>query len=508
MATQEFTVIDLDGPRLCVLGAVVSGGSVDVVRWRSATRPEAIADTAVAVGAWLGRELREGGFGRSRVVMSVRRNDVVLKQLSIPGGPSVSESSIAGAVRLQMIRQLTMSMEGTAVDYTVMPARPDGQMGIMAGAMPADRAQWCREAAQAAGCKLRRIGLRSSGAAAVLAEVSQRRAGPVLGVCIGDHSTEFVVVEDGQMVMARAAELARPADEELDAYIQKLGVEAKRTWMSYRAAAPGRELELVGVLGDGSLAQRVGAACAGVLGVAVEQVMPPGIVALTAGVPEHDRGMMTALAGLMVESVLETPRLDFANPRKMPDLAARRRQAVLAAAAVLIIVGGGAMVASKKSLGGLQGQLDSLRAEESALRKKVDGFLLTHARVSHIEQWQQARVEWLPHIHRLSDELPSPHDSTADEFGGKMIATTFYDTKGRSSYPGGQWGSRLRSTFDVSGKVSNRTIAADLRERLLHGKIYTVESVGPDTPDRYSVELVTSLPVPTVPQAVAKEGGK
>ena len=508
MAAQEFTVIELDGARLCLLGATVSAGSVEVVRWHSAVRPEAIADTAVAVGAWVGRELREGGFARTRVVLSVRRNDVVLKQLSIPAGPSVSESSIAGAVRLQMVRQLTMSMDGTAVDYTVMPARGEGPVTVIAGAMPAERVQWCHELAQAAGCKLRRIGLRSSGAAAVLAEISQRRSGPVLGVCMGPSSTEFMVVEDGQMTMARAAELACPADEELEGYIQKLGVEAKRTWMTYRASSPARELEMVGVLGDGALSRRVGEACAGALGVPAEHVALPSAVTCNANVPEHDRSMMSALAGLLLEGALGAPGLDFANPRKMPDVAARRRQAVLAAAAVLIIVGGGATVASKKSLGALQRELDTVRAEESSLKKQVDAYLVTHARVSHIEQWRQARVEWLPHIHKLSEELPSPHDSTADEFGGKMLAAAFYDPKGKSSYPGGQWGTRMRSTFDISGKVSNRAIAADLRERLLHGKLYTVESVGPDTPDRYSIELVTNLPAPSAARAIAKEGGK
>ena len=43
--------------------------------------------------------------------------------------------------------------------------------------------------------------------------------------------------------------------------VPQLAVEAKRTWMSYRSATPGLEVDLVAVLGDGDLAKQVGAAC-------------------------------------------------------------------------------------------------------------------------------------------------------------------------------------------------------------------------------------------------------
>jgi hypothetical protein len=209
---------------------------------------------------------------------------------------------------------------------------------------------------------------------------------------------------------------------------------------------------------------------------------------------------MAALAGLLVESVLGKPGLNFASPRKAPDLAARRRQAVLAAALLIIAFGGFGLVASKKSLGSMKSTLDTLQAEETRLKKQVDQYLALHARVNHIEQWKQARVDWLPHIHKLSETLPSTHDSTTDEFTGKFLASAFYDPKGKSQYPGGEWTTRVQTVFDLAGKVDNRTIAADLRERLLADKIYSVESRGPDTPDRYSVELATHLPRPELPK--------
>jgi hypothetical protein len=499
---KEITVIELDGSRLSALSAHVTPGGVDIARWHTASRPEGVSgEDAGAVGAWLGGELKSAGLPRSRVILAMARNDVVIKPLTLPVGEGVSEDSIAGAVRLQMVRQLTMSMDGTSIDYTVMPGRTPDTVGVIAGAMPGPRVQWVRDVASAAGCRLVRIGLRCSGASALLAELSQRRSGPVLGIAVGAMTTEFVVVEDGQMMLARAAELPRPSDVgEYEAFVQRLAVEAKRTWMSYRSATPGLEVELVAVLGDGDLARQVGTVCGQGLNVPGEIVPLPTVAARSCNVPEPDRGTMASLAGLLVEGVLGTPTLDFANPRKAPDLAARRRQLVLAAALLLIVTGGFGYVASKKSLNALNAQLETLRSEEGRLKKQVEQYLALDARVNHVEQWKNARVDWLPHIKKLSDTLPSPHDSTTDEFTGKLAVTTFYDPKGKTQYPGGEWVTRTNTVFDLAGKVDNRTIAAGLRERLLADKIYSVESRGPDTPDRYSVELATHLRRPELPK--------
>ncbi|HYE60486.1 MAG TPA: hypothetical protein VD997_00695 [Phycisphaerales bacterium] len=501
MGSREVTIIELDGARLSALSANVTAGGVDIARWHTATRPESVApDNAKAVGEWLGKELKDAGIPRSRVILAMARNDVVLKPLTLPASDDLNEASIAGAVRLQMVRQLTMSMDGTAIDYMIMPGRAQGTIGVIAGAMPGHRVQWARDVAAAAGCKLKRIGLRCSGAAALLAELSQRRSGPVLGIAVGATTTEFVIVEDGQMMLARVAELPRPESaSEYEAFVQRLAVEAKRTWMSYRSATPGLEVDLVAVLGDGELAREVASACGKGLGVPGEMVPLPSLAARSCNVPEAERGTMAALAGLLIEGVVGKPGLDFANPRKAPDLAARRRQGVLAAALVLIVVGGFGLVASKKSLGSMQAKLDTLRAEEGRLKRNLDQYLALHARVNHIEQWKNARVDWLPHIHKLSETLPSPHDSTTDEINGKFLASTFYDPKGKSQYPGGEWTTRVQTVFNLDGKVDNRTIAAGLRERILSDKIYTVESRGPDVPDRYAIELATHLPRPELP---------
>ncbi len=508
-AKREYTVLELDGARLCALSAVVTAGNVEVTRWHTAECPAGTqADNAATVGSWIGEELRTAGLDTARTVLAVGRNDVVLKPISLPAAEGLGEASIAGAVRLQMVRQLTMAVDGAAIDYAVMPTKSDGSMVVLAGAMPGERVKWLKNMAEAADCRLARIALRCSGAAAQLGEVSQRRAGPVLGVVVGRTTTEFVVVEDGQMVLARATDLTLPeSTDDLAAFAQRLAIEAKRTWVSHPPTSGGAELEFVGVLGKGDVASLVAAACGEVLGVTGQVVGLPPVVKCHCDVPEADRGTMSALVGLLTEQVQGRPMLDFANPRKAPDVAAKMRQAVLVGTLLLILVGGVSIVMAQKRLGALRSERDVALAEEASQRKQLEQYLIVHARINHMEQWRNARVDWLPHIRRLSDELPDPHDSTTDELTGRMASNSFYDPRGKSTYPGGEWKTGMRSTFSLSGKVDNRTVAAELRERLLTDGVYQVGSRGPDMPDRYSMELVTSLPSPAA-KPLAKPAGQ
>jgi hypothetical protein len=197
------------------------------------------------------------------------------------------------------------------------------------------------------------------------------------------------------------------------------------------------------------------------------------------------------LVGLLVEEMLGRPGLDFANPRKLPDKAAAVRQKALAAAFVALAIGGFGYVAAKKSLGRMNDTLQTLQAREADLRKQADQYLILHAKVNHIEQWEQAKVDWLGHVRELSDQLPDPHDAVVDELTGRMSGMAVYDPKGRT-YPGGEWSAREQAVFEVSGKVENRQVTTDLRERLLGGGVYRVECRGPDMADKFSLELLTS----------------
>jgi hypothetical protein len=494
---REYSLLEIDGPRLTAVSAVVTGDRIAVRRWLVATRPETVAgDRAAAVGEWIGGEFARAQLAKSRTILAVSRGDVVLKQLTLPPSPDLSPHDLANVVRLQMVRQLTMQIEGTAIDYLPPVHRVAGSeaqnMSVMAGAMPSDRVAWCREVTQSAGLKLQRIGLRCFGAAALLADLSQRRSGAVLGIAIGAGSAEFVVVEDGQLSFARAADIPRPAQGSVDkdAFAERLAVEAKRTWMGFRGVRPGGEPELVAVIGESELSKRVGERCAAALSCAWDLVGMPSFVDVPDAMSESDRALLAPLLGLLSETLLNRPSLDFANPRKLPDRGARRRQLVLASVLGLIVAGGVGKIAADRALGKLIVERSELSAKEVDMRKELDQFLIDHARLNHFERWTSARVDWIGHLKHISQEMPAPTAGVVDDLSGRLFAATSFTMGG--NYLAGKWAQNAEITFDLGGKVESRQTASDLRERLLASNDYGVESLGPDAPDHYVLSLTSA----------------
>src|SRR5690606_25848000 len=95
-------------------------------------------------------------------------------------------AELPGMVRLQMLRQLTVSPDTASIDFAEIPsagsghganlAQPSG-LTVLSGALQGDRLEWRRAVAAGAGIKLGRVALKSAGAAALLAALSQRRGG-------------------------------------------------------------------------------------------------------------------------------------------------------------------------------------------------------------------------------------------------------------------------------------------------------------------------------------------
>lgn len=524
---QVLNVIDLDGPRLSVLSASIAGSRIVVRSWLTVPRPEDVAaDDADAVGKWVGEELKKAGVHRNRSLLAVSRSDVVLKPMDFPVATGMSEAELAGAVRLQMSRQLTMPLEGTAIDYAKLSEKPaDGgqlsSVGVLAGAMPADRVNWCRAMSRAAGLTLHRIGLRCCGVAALLGGLSQRKDGPVLGIAPGWASAEFVVVRDGQMVFARAVDISRPGPgEDLTAYADRLAVEAKRTWMSYQGARGSAPVQVVAVVAEPELAVAIGERAHQSLEVAWDAVAAPAGVEFAASIGVEGREAAISLLGMIVEEAIDRPRLDFANTKKAVDRSAVRRQRVLLAVMAAIFVGGAAWVVSQQSLDSLTRRVAAAKQTQTERKEEFDRFQMEYLRVNHLERWRSVKVDWLAHLGAINEQLPDPRQATADEVSGRVASAEVSFTPKKTEFADDDWTAQQLLEFVVRGRVNHRDVAADLRGRLMNSKLYTVENKGPDVPDKFSLSLLTTQATPAEktdrPQppaapaapAAAKEKGK
>jgi hypothetical protein len=498
MSSGKHTVIEIDGGRLTAVWGEVRPGSVVVDGWCTANRPDGLAmDDARAVGTWVQQELSTANVPRGKVTLAAGRSEVVLKLLTLPrveGG--AVDGELAAMVRLQMMRQITVGGETAAIDYVAGRATEDG-VPTLAAAMPGERLDWYREMSRAAGLKPIRLALKCDAIAALLADITQRRDGAALGVCVGASSTEFIVIERGRLEAARAVELVRPGAEDAGPFAERLAVEARRTWASHRASRTGGELEAVLVVGEDPLSERIALGCAQSLDCRGETVRLPRMIAIPQSMGEASRGMAAALVGILVQHAEGVPTLDFLHPRRAPDRGARIRQLVLAGIAATIVLGGVAYVLADASLSGLRTEAELLLAQETQLRKERDDMLVRHARVKHLATWMSEPVDWLKHARVLSDAAPEARAGLVRELSGRADFAAAFSPNG--AYPRGKWSVDQPIVVNVDGSMAARQVGSLFRERLLDGGVYQVTNKGAEVPDRYSLVLTTRLRDATAP---------
>ncbi|MBX3402084.1 MAG: pilus assembly protein PilM [Phycisphaeraceae bacterium] len=492
--------INLESNRLVAVAAGVQAGRITVRAWLSVPRPATLDlnDTAAA-GRWVASELKRAKLWsaarRGRVIFAVSRGEVVMKRIAFP--PGTDSDELPGMVRLQLVRQLTVSPENAAIDFVPID---DGESGaaVLAAALQGDRLEWRRAVCRAAGLRLGRVALQSAGAAALLAEVAQGRTGGTLGVALGAESTEFVIVEGGQLVFARATDLVRPASaEETDGFAQKVAVEAKRTWMSYRAAPDAPVIEAVTVLGSDALSRLVAQRCAETLDLPSEAVDFPRYVEIAADMPEAERSAVAPLIGLLAEPAIGRATLDFASPRRVPDFAGQRRRLVLLGALAAIVVGGSAFTAARLDLQRRAAELADLQREWGVQSEQHAEFVRMQARLEHIKRFRDNEVDWLAHLNMLSAQMPDPRDALLDSVTAKSdVEVVYAPTRDQTAYAPAAWAVRHDGSMSIAGSMKRREIADALRARLVADQRYSVQTRGSDLPDRFDWTLTTRLRTP------------
>lgn len=491
----ELTLVQIAADGLWVVRGSASLAGAVIESWAHAKPPAEVGADARMVGAWAGKVLDEHRVHKGSVMLCVPRGDVVLKVLSLPPASPGSDggAELPSMVRLQMIRQLTLPAEGTAIDFVSLPDDGTPARRVLAAALPADRLAWLREVAHAAGLKVKHIALTSAGLAAAVADIGQRRDGPVLALAAQGQHVEMVVVENGVMTLSRSIEVAGLSDSPDAAAGERLEVECRRTWASHFGPSEGPPACVV-CLGDerqwGAIADRCGKSmdASGLVTSAAEGVRTAK--PLTGA----DAAWVLPLGGLLLSVGLARPMLDFANPRKAPDLTVRTRQLVLAGLMVAVLLGIGLYIGADHKLGQWRRQLEGVRQASTDLSDKVAGFRVLHARVNGLEAWERASPDWMAHLAAMIAKLPDPRVAQLGSLSGAGAGEATFTPGG--SYPSGVWGDRVLVKFGLDGRMDDRSPIAELREALLGMGDYTVMSKGADVPASFSLELSTDMKAP------------
>ncbi len=523
--------------RLSAVWGSIGKQKVQVEGWVSLRMPDDVdAGSSDAVGDWIGRTLREAGCKAKACVIAIPRASVVLKRLTLPMLAGASHGDLASIVQLQMARQLTMPLQGAAIDHVLIgtsqvqsahaqsegKAQEDARDGhdaddakretptpvteVLAAALPGEHVAWCQSIAKAAGLKLKSVALRSEGSAALFSQLSYTEDGPVLGISVASEGVELGVIADGRVVFSRAVDIALPADaEDWSGLTSRMAIEAKRTRVGYRNSGDHRDMVCVGVLGDDTLATTVGKAVGQALELPWQSVQFPAAVVVPSSMDSQAKSTVGPLIGLMLGAAIDRPTYDFAHPRKAPDPAAGLRQAVLAAMLGIIIFGGIGYLVADQRLRALDDKIESAKADLSSYQVRYVKQLRTDARLAHLDNLSKIGIDWVGHLEYLSKVMPPSDQARLDSLDANLSSSVELHSKSNpsarriTSLYDAAWKVSQLASFNLSGRVESRSIANEFRGKLVQNEQYVANTLSADEPNRFDYVIKTSVVRPSEP---------
>ncbi|MBW3542674.1 MAG: hypothetical protein KY476_20615 [Planctomycetes bacterium] len=431
----DYLALDWETHRIAGIDAQVSKGRVRAVRLFKLDWPEGLGptDKPAEAGAWLKGELAKRGASARQVLVSLPREDAVVRRLELPDVP---DDELADMVRLQAATRSSSSLDRLVLDYLPLPKRPE-QTGreVLLTTLPVERVERLRRLLTAAELELSAIGLSPVAAAELVAraEPAAVDAGPSLTIARHGERVEISLLRAGRLVSTHSALVA----DTREGGHQAILAEVTRSLVSQQQILSGASVTRAWVIGGEdesrglceSLAQRLSCTCGTIDPLSqVTAARDAGEFALERAALAGPVGMLLAASGPRVEHV------DFVNPRKPVPKGDRRKRnltigGAVAAALVVAAFGGTWWYAAA-----LDAQIADKEAELNALNGRLEQSEPTMASAKTVAAWDAQRVDWLEQLKTLNELLPGTEnayvtkftlDRAAGEGLGRIQATGF-----------------------------------------------------------------------------------
>jgi len=364
-----------------------------------------LRDDPVRAGEWLQSEFDRLGVRGKQVLVTLPREDIVMRPLQLPDAP---DTTLPDVVRYQASAQSAVPLDQIEVDY--LPVRTttseSGRTVLMASA-PRRLLKQIQACIEAAGSELASIGTTALSCCEIAARVEDHRGynaeGGSLVIAAVGQRLEISMRRSGDVLFAHGARAAHQQET--------LGVsaEVQRALVAHEAAVGDAGIGRAWLIADADDLQSTCAHVAGDLGYEVQALDPFGELKRdvrvddSPGKPAEFVGPLGALLG-QADPVLQT--IDFLNPRKSVVKPKRTKllAGIVAAALCLMILG---------AYGGVRIYLKSL-ADEIAAKQLQDQQLesdLTQGEPvlqmsEFLDELESRRVDCLDQMRRINQSMP------------------------------------------------------------------------------------------------------
>ncbi len=461
---RQRVAVELTEHRLRAVAAVVDDRAglrltATVVR----DRPMDLEDDA-ALAAWIEQSLDDVGIPRVPCIVSVPREQVVLKRLELPGG---SGDDLPAMAELAASRELPIDPATAVIDS--LPVHEDEDAAeVLAAAIPQDDLDAVRQRMKAAGRPARVVTLRLFGAEAL----APGQGSHVVVDVSGSH-VEVLWVDNGEPRRARGASLQ---STELDARLGGISLEVRRTWLAWRAEGEGPAPAKVYLSGPDDVVDGLVEPVQAITGATAVKV--DAIDGVDTG--RHQLQEVRSMVGLLVAEATNRDWIDLNAPRKSPDRNAKRRQFALLGLLGLIVLLGTIWAIGMRTQAGLKQQLSNVqttvdRLEDPWWRYNRDTF-----KAGHLELWTATGPDVGADLATVLKAIGPPGDVLVDEL---VISVDLQPVDADKGTVPKDWTLAWSERLVIDAEASSRDEAEALRGRLAETEPWTVSTSGPDAAD-------------------------
>ena len=406
----DILALDWEGRQIAGLDATI-GQDRAVVRkafrlvWPQNISPDRDPQRA---GEWLRAQTEKLGVVARDVVVSIPREDAVVRRLQLPNVP---DDELPEIVRLQAATHSTLELDQFLLDYLPMPERGEGDgRNVLMTTIPTALADRIQSALSAAQLHVRSIGLSPVASAQLIAH-AERSAGDdpqALSLFVGRHGrrVEIAMMTQQRMVFSHSTQIH---GENVNTDDQVVLAEINRSRFSLQEMLGEVDISRVWVLGTEREMQGLCASLKQRLQCSVRTLDPLAhelIDAPTAAPPQERAAFAGPVGLLLTECDAVTECVDFLNPRKtIVRTDPRRIRIAIGAAAALLLVAGG-WVALSLRISNLDARLDERDQTLNELRSDVEKGGPALAAAELVRDWVNHRNDWLYQLERMARIMP------------------------------------------------------------------------------------------------------
>ena len=407
----ELLSLEWDHGQVCGLLAQVSPGRVQVRRAFVLAKPQ-IAASASGSGPvpieWLKSELNRLGIASGEVLVTVPRDEAVVRRLEVPPTP---DAELPVIVRFQAGVKSQALLDDSSLDFIPLPHRGDSPAReVLLATVSKQTITEIRTITELAGLKLGTLSLTPAVIAELVARVETAGTGAEgesLVVARHGGRVEISVLRDQHLLFSHSARLSD--DDGAVPGPQAMAAETSRAMVSLRGAVPHVKIERVWTLVGEAEHEPLAELLHRRVGCEVRRLDLMMLANWDSGAldRQHDPALFAGALGLLwSRAEPRVPSLDFLAPRQPPvvrDTRKRKLAIVGAGVAVLLLILGGLQWMHISSLSAKLATLEKQAAADGEFLKKGEPIFASSELVA---QWVAGGTPWLDELAELRLRFP------------------------------------------------------------------------------------------------------